>query len=201
MIYRYVFSEWRSIRPVDINQYDITMATHYDITMGNDIARDSHCEITMGNDAASDIHCDVTMGNDIARDVYFEITMSNDVARDIHYDVTMSNGIAMCTYHSVTMHTDVAMNLFCYVFSALCLSMILICGVWNKNKNMFMFDHSGLFLCRAISLRTFRLMTYLVQGSHFYCDTKFHVFSRLFPSKNNEIQGQFGMESVFVLIM
>ncbi len=28
----------RSIRPVEINQYDITMATHYDITMGNGIA-------------------------------------------------------------------------------------------------------------------------------------------------------------------
>ncbi len=35
---------------VEINQYDITMATHYDITMGNDIDRDAYCEITMGND-------------------------------------------------------------------------------------------------------------------------------------------------------
>ncbi len=26
------------------------MASHYDITMGNDIARDADCEITMGND-------------------------------------------------------------------------------------------------------------------------------------------------------
>ncbi len=39
MIYRYVLSKWRSFSPVEINQYDITMATHYDITMGNDIAR------------------------------------------------------------------------------------------------------------------------------------------------------------------
>ncbi len=61
LIYRYVISEWRSIRLVNINQYDITMATHYDITMGNDIARDVHCEITMGNDVVRDIHCDVTM--------------------------------------------------------------------------------------------------------------------------------------------
>ncbi len=30
----------------DINQYDITMATHYDITMGNDVARDAHFELT-----------------------------------------------------------------------------------------------------------------------------------------------------------
>ncbi len=93
MIYRYVFSEWRSIRPVDINQYDIIMATHYDITMSNDIARDANCEITIGNDVARDIHCDVTMSNDVAT----------------------------CTYHGITMYNDVDMNLFYYVFSALCL--------------------------------------------------------------------------------
>ncbi len=40
--------------------------THYDITMGNDVARDAHCNITMGNDIAKDIHCDVTMSNDVA---------------------------------------------------------------------------------------------------------------------------------------
>ncbi len=39
-----------SVSAVEINQYDITMATHYDITMGNDIDRDAYCEITMGND-------------------------------------------------------------------------------------------------------------------------------------------------------
>ncbi len=37
--------------------------------------------------------------------------------------------------------------------------------------------------------------------SHFSCDTKFHILSRLFPGKRNEIKGQFGFESVFVLIM
>ncbi len=72
------------------------MATH-DITMGNDIARDAHCEITMGNDVARCIHCDVTLSND-----------------------------AMCTYYGITMHNDVVMNLFYYVFSALCLIMILL---------------------------------------------------------------------------
>ncbi len=41
VIYRDVFFEWRSIEPVEINQYSITIATHYDITMGNDIARDA----------------------------------------------------------------------------------------------------------------------------------------------------------------
>ncbi len=43
VIYRCVISEWRSIRPVEINQYDIIMATH-DITIGNDVARDAHCD-------------------------------------------------------------------------------------------------------------------------------------------------------------
>ncbi len=33
-----------------------------------------------------------------------------------------------------------------------------------------------------------------MQGSHFSCDTKFHVFSRLFSGKSNETQGQFGFE-------
>ncbi len=45
-----------SIRPVEINQNDITMVTHYDITIGNDIARDAHCEITMGNDVTRNFH-------------------------------------------------------------------------------------------------------------------------------------------------
>ncbi len=67
---------------MEINQYDITMATHYDITMGNDVARVVHCEITMGNDIARDIHCDVTLSNDIA----------------------------MCTNHGI-IHNDIAMNL------------------------------------------------------------------------------------------
>ncbi len=100
MIYRYVFSDWKSIRPVEINQYDITMATHYDITMGNDVATDAHCEITKGNDVARDIHCDITMSNDVA----------------------------ICTYHGITMHNDIAMNLFYYVFFALCLIVIFYYG-------------------------------------------------------------------------
>ncbi len=77
----------------EINQYNITMATHYDITMGSDITRDAHCEITMGNDVARDAHCDVTMSNDIVK----------------------------CKYHGITMTYDIAMNLFYFVFSALCL--------------------------------------------------------------------------------
>ncbi len=48
---------------------------------------------------------------------------------------------------------------------------------------------------------TFDLMYNPIQSSHFSGDTKFHVFSRLFPGKCNEIPGQFGFESVFLLIM
>ncbi len=73
MIYRYVISEWRSIRQEEINQYDIIMATHYDITMGNDVARDVHCEIKMGNDIARGIHCDITMHNDIAMNLFYYV--------------------------------------------------------------------------------------------------------------------------------
>ncbi len=70
MICRYVISEWRSIRPVESHQYDITM------------------------------------GNDIARNVHYKITMGNDIARDIHCDITMRDDVAMCTYHGITMHND-----------------------------------------------------------------------------------------------
>ncbi len=61
MIYKYVFSECRSIRTGDINQYDTTMATHYTFKMDNDVASDADCEIIMGNDVGRNIDCDVTM--------------------------------------------------------------------------------------------------------------------------------------------
>ncbi len=89
-------------------------------------------------------HYDITMGNDVARDAHFEITMGNDVARDIHCDVTMSNDLTMSTYHGITMHNDIAMNLFYYVFSVLCLIMILLWVVCNKTRTKFMFDQSRL---------------------------------------------------------
>ncbi len=59
------------------------------------------------------------------------------------------------------------------------------------------------FLCQIpgtfIQILVIKILNVLkqMQGSHFSCDTKFHVF----PGKINEIQGQFGFESVFVLIM
>ncbi len=99
---------------MEINQYNLTISTHYDITIGNDVARDAHCEITM----------------------------DNDIARDIHCDVTISNDIAMCTYHGITMNIDIAMKLLYYVVSALCLIMILLWVVCNENKNNFIFDQS-----------------------------------------------------------
>ncbi len=61
--------QWRSI-------YDLTMATHYDTIMGNDVVRDANCEITMGNDVAWDIHCDVTMCNGIAMCIYYVFSAS-----------------------------------------------------------------------------------------------------------------------------
>ncbi len=64
---------------MEINQYDITMATNYNITMGNDVARDVHCEFTMSND----VHCDITISNDVAMCTYHVITMYNDVAMNI----------------------------------------------------------------------------------------------------------------------
>ncbi len=112
-----MISKWRSIKPVEINQYDITMVIHCDITMGNDVAMDSYCEITMGNYVARDIHCDVTMSNDVA----------------------------LCTYHGIIMHSDVAMNLLYYVFSALCLIMILtsscLISLGWRTHSMFLGRH------------------------------------------------------------
>ncbi len=56
---------------MEINQasgdQSVIGATHYDIIMGNGIAKDAHCEITMGNEVTRDIlDCDVTMSNDVA---------------------------------------------------------------------------------------------------------------------------------------
>ncbi len=40
--------------------------THYDIPIGNDVARDVHCDIIMGHDVMGTCH-DVTMQTDVAR--------------------------------------------------------------------------------------------------------------------------------------
>ncbi len=41
--------------------------THYDITIGNDVARDVHCNIIMGHDVVIGTYHDVTMQTDVAR--------------------------------------------------------------------------------------------------------------------------------------
>ncbi len=84
----YVFSEWRSIRPVAINQYDITMATLYDITIGN-VVRDTHCEIIMGNIVAMERYGDVTMSNYVATS--HGITMHNDFAKNLFFMYSLPN--------------------------------------------------------------------------------------------------------------
>ncbi len=65
----------------------------------------------------------------------------NDVTRNSHLDVTMINNLTICTYHGITMHNDLVMNLFYYVL--LCIFIILLWVVWNKNTNKFVFDQSG----------------------------------------------------------
>ncbi len=66
VIYRYVISKWRSNRPLEINQYDITIANHYDITMGNDITKDGYCNVTMSNDIVMCIYHGSTIHIDVA---------------------------------------------------------------------------------------------------------------------------------------
>ncbi len=64
---------------MEINQYDITMASHDVIT------RNVYLEITLGNDITRGIHCDITMSNDIAMCTYHGITMHNDVAMNLFF--------------------------------------------------------------------------------------------------------------------
>ncbi len=63
VIYKYVFC-------------DITMVTHYDITMGNNIFRDSHCEITMGNIVGVAMCTyDITMHNDLTINLFYYVLL------------------------------------------------------------------------------------------------------------------------------
>ncbi len=77
VIYWYVCSEWRSIRTVEINQYDIKMASHYDIAMGNDVAKDIHCDITMNNDIAMCTYHGITMHNYISMNIFILYSLLN----------------------------------------------------------------------------------------------------------------------------
>ncbi len=49
--------------------------THYNITIGNDVARDVHCDITMGHDVAMGTY-DVTMNTDVARTLIYVLVIS-----------------------------------------------------------------------------------------------------------------------------
>ncbi len=71
---------------------------------------------------------------------HYDITMGNDIDWDIHCDVTMNKDVAICISRGITMHNDVAMKLYYYVFSALCLIMISLWIVCNKNIKKFIFD-------------------------------------------------------------
>ncbi len=47
------------------------------------------------------IHYDITMGNDVARDILCDVTMSNDIAMCTYHATTMLNGIAMSFFYYV----------------------------------------------------------------------------------------------------
>ncbi len=63
-------------------------------------------------------HYDITIGSDVARYVYFDIIMGQDVVMDTCHDVLSGDRLAsspMEGNHDVTMHTDVAVILIYYV--------------------------------------------------------------------------------------
>ncbi len=49
--------------------------SHYDITIGNDIARDIHCDIIMGQDIGIVVHHDVTMHTDVAKTLIYYVLL------------------------------------------------------------------------------------------------------------------------------
>ncbi len=67
--------------------------------------------------------------------------MGNDVASDIHCDVTKINDIAIYVYIMASQCIMTLLNL-------LCINMpiygILLWVVWNKNRNKFIYNQSGL---------------------------------------------------------
>ncbi len=44
----------------------------------------THYDITIGNDIAMDVHCDVIMSLDVIMGAYHDVTMHTDVAMDSH---------------------------------------------------------------------------------------------------------------------
>ncbi len=47
----------------------------------------THYETTIGNDVARDVHCDIIMGHDVVIGTYHDVTMHTDVARMLIYYV------------------------------------------------------------------------------------------------------------------
>ncbi len=57
---------------MEVNQYDITKATHCNITMGNDVAKNIHCDVTVSNDIAMGTHHCIAM-HDVAMNLFYYI--------------------------------------------------------------------------------------------------------------------------------
>ncbi len=49
--------------------------THYDITIGNDVARDVRCDIIMSHDVVMGTDHDVTMHTDVARTLIYYVLL------------------------------------------------------------------------------------------------------------------------------
>ncbi len=49
--------------------------TYYDITIGNDVARDVHCEIIMGHGIAMGTYHDVTMHADVVTTLIYYVLL------------------------------------------------------------------------------------------------------------------------------
>ncbi len=60
---------YRAIRFVGIKKWTLLLCsmTHYDITIGNDVARDVHCEIIRSHGIHMDTYHDVPMPSDVTR--------------------------------------------------------------------------------------------------------------------------------------
>ncbi len=49
--------------------------THYDITIGIDVARDVHCEIIMGHGIVMGTYYDITMHTDVATTIIYYVLL------------------------------------------------------------------------------------------------------------------------------
>ncbi len=53
--------------------------THYDITIGNDVARDIHCEIIMDHGIVMGTYYDVTMHTDVSTILIYYVLLCPNV--------------------------------------------------------------------------------------------------------------------------